>query len=153
MVLREVRLLPWLLKINEMNLTVKYMSEITDRDCRKCPDTIRWVYLIHNPVSKLTKIGITDNPKKRIDKIRTESGIDVWFLFGLCLQEEYDESPMYVESWLHAHFKNKRRIGEWFELSYRDIIYTTELFMEIEGEDIIDQIDYHKNIYRGKIEA
>jgi hypothetical protein len=47
----------------------------------------------------------------------------------------------FIEKQLHIFFKEKRKVGEWFELSVKDIIQIRNLLWEIDGEDIEDDTD------------
>ena len=61
-------------------------------------------------------------------------------LLIITLQEDYDESADYLENYLHKYFENKRKIGEWFNLTVRDIVQIRELFWFIEGEHLKDNV-------------
>lgn len=98
------------------------------------------VYLIHNPDTKQTKIGITDSLNRRHAQLLTASGSELQMLIAIQLQPDYDEDAGFIESFLHEHFKSKRMIGEWFDLSMRDIVSIRGLFWEIEGQQIWDNV-------------
>lgn len=108
-------------------------NQRTTKDCK-------FIYLFRNPLSKLCKIGISNNPTVRFQKLQTESGIKLQKLLILELEINYDESPEYIEKYLHNYFKNKRVIGEWFNLSIKDIIQIRNLFYCIEGDWIEDYL-------------
>ena len=115
---------------------IKYPLSESDRTDENCTS----IYLVFNPVYSKFKIGITKNFYTRFRQLRTQSGFDLIPLLILDLEVGYDEKPIYIESFLHSHFKNKRTIGEWFNLNFRDIIEICNLFYMIEGEDIKDNI-------------
>jgi hypothetical protein len=73
------------------------------------------VYLIHNPEG-LTKIGIADDPYKRLRVLQTGSA-GVLSLLGYwpCM------NAVLVEKQLHKDYKNKCVRGEWFNLDHDDI--------------------------------
>lgn len=122
----------------------RYKNETDYKTTPKCiEDSSNWVYLIANPINKMTKIGITNSPKERLRKLQTSCGIELLLLIAIELQPDYDENPSYVEDYLHKYFKPKRGIGEWFNLSIKDILAIKNLFFEvIYGENIIDNLKY-----------
>ena len=109
-------------------------------------ENCRWCYVIYNPLNRNTKIGVTDNLGGRIGRLRTASGIDVITLLAIELLPFYDENARELEAFLHEYFKVKRKIGEWFELSIKDVLAIRQLFYVIEGEDMVDNI-----LHRDKI--
>lgn len=68
------------------------------------------------------------------------SGMNIFILISLELLPGNDESPEFIEKFLHNFYIDKRVKGEWFQLSIRDIIEIRNLFYEIYGEDIYDEI-------------
>jgi hypothetical protein len=103
-----------------------------------------YVYVVFNPLNMSTKIGITTNVKDRLAKINTQSGIKNELLLLLELEPDRDERAALIEDALHGFFYNKRTIGEWFNLSIKDIIQIRDIFWFIEGSDIDDNI---KKVY------
>ena len=99
-----------------------------------------FVYLFRNPITKLCKVGVTDNPLRRLRQICTSSGMEVENLITLKCEVDYDEDPKFIEQFIHKHYKKKREIGEWFNFSIKDIIEVRNLFWLIEGEDIEDYV-------------
>ena len=68
-----------------------------------------YVYLVKD--SKYYKIGLTTNPKQRLQDIRsTNITAEIVFLFET-------ENMYLLEKELHGFFKEKRVVGEWFELT------------------------------------
>lgn len=106
----------------------------------RCEDRSRFVYLFFNPITTLTKIGITNSPKARISQIRNSGGMNVFALLILELLPDYDESPEFIEKFLHQFYDKKRSFGEWFSLNIRDLVSIRDLFYEIYGEDIQDNL-------------
>jgi len=80
------------------------------------------LYIMHNPISHLFKIGITTNIKERLRKIQCESGCPVYVI-------QQFNPPQYKEEErkLHKQYKQHRKIGEWFNLTLEHLeeIYTT----------------------------
>lgn len=105
-----------------------------------CEDGCKFIYLSFNPQTRLVKIGVTNTPKTRARQIVNSSGMNIFTLILLELLPEYDESPQFIEKFLHNFYIDKRVKGEWFRLSIRDIIEIRNLFYEIYGEDIQDEI-------------
>ena len=91
------------------------------------------VYVVYNDLTKLTKIGITTNIKKRIRQLSNQNGCDIKLFQAIELEINYDESANYIESKLHNYFKDKRKVGEWFDLSLKDYVEIKNLFRRIDG--------------------
>ena len=102
-----------------------------------------WVYLFFNPVSKLYKIGKTKNLHRRRAQIQSISGCVTEIVIAFSPQSNCDESIELIESLLHRFFWDRRKKGEWFDLSTRDVFAIGGLFWKIEGEDIEDRIKEH----------
>jgi len=98
------------------------------------------VYIFFNPITKLSKIGISDNPDRRKRGVETTSGMEVELLLLIDLEFGYDENRIIVEKLLHRFFAQKRNIGEWFNLTTRDLISIRNLFWDIEGDKIEDNL-------------
>ena len=81
-----------------------------------------YVYIIHDKVQNLYKIGKSINPEKRVQAImgglsmETEAIHCAWF-----------EDHGYAEKLLHDMFFEKRKGGEWFALEEEDIALITSL--------------------------
>jgi len=101
-------------------------------------DECRFLYLIYNPFTNLCKIGITNNPKQRLASLECQNGVKLHQLIVLELEVEYDEPAGHIEEYLHKYFKHKRKRGEWFDFSLRDIAQIREFIWDIEGDDILD---------------
>ena len=65
-----------------------------------------YVYFLQGKVTKLIKIGISHNPRKRIKSLQLSEDVD--FLGAI-------EGDKCLESQLHEDFAPYRKIGEWFE--------------------------------------
>ena len=75
------------------------------------------VYLICDPSSDLFKIGVTrGDVDKRISKLQTGNGTEI---FKVKVYET--PYPYRMEKMLHAHFRNKKELNEWFRLDINDI--------------------------------
>jgi predicted GIY-YIG superfamily endonuclease len=86
------------------------------------------VYIIYS-TSGHYKIGVSNNPKKRVKALRRTQGpyeysLVYYWVFG-SRGEAY-----HIEQWLHKVFEGQRVNGEWFELSPTDLIFI--------GNDAID---------------
>ena len=106
---------------------------LSNRDCQ-------YVYVFYNQYTKLCKIGTTENINRRWIDISNASGMKVWKVLTIALEADCDLSGKETEKLLHEYFKDKRKIGEWFELTIRDLIKIRYLFYHIEGQDIEDAI-------------
>lgn len=118
-----------------------YKDKINYPNHLKATEDCIYVYLIRNPLNGLCKIGITNNTKIRISQLENSSGMRLQMLIYIELEPNYDESALYIESYLHNFFNHKRVLGEWFNLSIKDIIAIRNLFYEIEGDYIQDNIN------------
>ncbi len=125
---------PVLYILDDYNKSVNYPNH------NKAEDDCKYVYLFRNKYSGLCKIGITNSPKTRLRQIQNTSGMEIQDLIILECLPEYDESPIFIEKFLHNYFGEKRKFGEWFQLSIREILSIRRLFWEIEGEYIFDNI-------------
>ena len=97
-----------------------------------------YVYLLYNPLNKQVKIGRTQNLQNRLKQLRTQGGCNYNLIVAIDLETGYDENSEWLEAFLHEHFKDKRRIGEWFELSVRDVVAIRSLIWYVDGQDIED---------------
>ena len=96
------------------------------------------VYVFFNPLNNLCKIGLTSNIKQRWDALCAQSGMRLWKIITITLEPDIDICNKDLERILHSYFKNKRQIGEWFNLNIKDILQIRQLFWYIEGLDIDD---------------
>lgn len=71
-----------------------------------------YVYLIFDHFSRLTKIGRSTNPQKRLKDIRTANPSAELFFF----------SREYTEEYLHSRFAHKKVSGEWYGLDKDDLL-------------------------------
>lgn len=131
-------------KINHRYLNFYYYEKveypISDK-IRKMPEK-KCVYLIANPVTKLCKIGITDNLYSRVQNLRSQSGCNLSVLIAIELELGYDEPAVLIEQVIHEFFHQKRIGGEWFNLNIKDIIQIKNLLYGIEGDWIEDNIKF-----------
>ena len=87
---------------------------------------ISYVYFIYNNLTKLTKIGVTDDIKKRCIKINSEYrntlGIEPNMKL-IALIPCYKKSKYLSEKFVHNVFKDDRKFGEWFNIEYDEGFY------------------------------
>lgn len=104
------------------------------------------VYVIFNYATKLYKIGVTKDPRRRIRQLKTSSGCNMEYVLIIELEYYYDEPAVIIEEALHAFFKHKRQKGEWFKLGVRDLVAIRSLFWEVvSGWAIHDYLKEHFN--------
>ena len=96
-----------------------------------------WVYLLFNKETGLTKIGITTNIKVRKRNIENSCGTKLELLACALMEPDYSPKATDVEKYLHECFSEKRKVGEWFSLSVRDIIQAAMVFSCICPGDIL----------------
>ncbi len=77
-----------------------------------------YAYLIYDPFSRLTKIGKSKNPNKRLLSIKTSNPNAELFFY----------TNEFTEMFLHNKFKDKRQDGEWFALNKIDIFQITKTY-------------------------
>ena len=107
-----------------------------------------WVYLVYCYETNLCKIGISNKIKERVQQICCSSGVLCELVFAVQLMPQYDEDPIFIEKSIHTYFKSKRKFGEWFSLSLRDVTQVYYLFFSIEGDAMID--NFRKLIQKRK---
>lgn len=108
------------------NLRNKYEAEMYP--IKKYAAKDECVYLLYNYTTKLTKIGITSNMTERHRSLERQGGIEL-SMIGLCeIEKNEHEEAIIVEKYLHNHFKNQRKEGEWFNLRFRDHAEIINLF-------------------------
>jgi Meiotically up-regulated gene 113 len=72
----------------------------------------------------LFKIGMTENVQKRQKQIQNMNPN-----FYMFLAYKVD-SPAVAEVTIHERFKEKRVVGEWFELTAEDILWIVDKYLE-----------------------
>lgn len=72
-----------------------------------------YIYMIYCEETGLTKIGITDNPKRRIREISSDCAFDVELLATWIVSKELSRG---FEAMLHEAFSYCRHHGEWFKI-------------------------------------
>lgn len=76
-----------------------------------------FIYMFYNPITNLTKIGITQDIAQRLNQLSTASGCDLECLNYSEICAEIDDSAKQIEEFLHNKFKTWRIRGEWFLLN------------------------------------
>jgi len=76
------------------------------------------IYLLINNQNFLYKIGITKNIIKRLSQIKSASGFDISVVHYHSDIIQYTD----IELEMHKYWKDKRKIGEWFDLSKDDVL-------------------------------
>jgi predicted GIY-YIG superfamily endonuclease len=91
-----------------------YDQRVTVRDEVRAGVDERILYALHNPDSGLTKIGITDNLRRRVDDLENACGSQFTVLHYVVGNRWTIECR---EMELHERFDVQRRVGEWFRLT------------------------------------
>jgi site-specific recombinase XerC len=88
----------------------------------------RNVYVVYNPLSKLTKIGMSGRLNHRINFLSMENGVRLELRYNTlpCINSDMIENSM------HKYFKDHRTLGEWFDIDPDDAVnklkeYTVQL--------------------------
>jgi hypothetical protein len=83
------------------------------------------IYLIRDHDTGYTKIGRSDDPERRMKQITRQDTL-LPRPNNFSMLRAWDDYP-YMEKLLHKEFADKRKRGEWFELSDEDIKRLQEL--------------------------
>lgn len=91
-------------------------------------ETEGYVYLICDPSNTTFKIGVTrDLKSQRLKKLQTGNSTELFI--SSIYKTKY---PFRMESMLHAKFKNKNELNEWFNLNAHEVGQFTNICKEIE---------------------
>ena len=82
-------------EINRQKEQKRYLSEI-------------YLYLIQNPITNDLKIGISNEPQRRIEELQNTNGRQLNLLYTIPGKSELEKS-------LHTKFSHLRLKGEWFK--------------------------------------
>lgn len=104
-------------KLDGIDIPVKWTEWVADLLIELTPATEHkggWVYFIQ--CNQYTKIGLSGNVNARLKALQTASPYPLTLIAQFAAAK-----PEYIESFLHSYFADKRRIGEWFDLSPADL--------------------------------
>lgn len=73
------------------------------------------IYIFENKMYPILKIGISDNPVKRMKQVQGGAG----FTLELAYESEAVLNPTTVERLIHKELKEYRKGGEWFEVDVK----------------------------------
>ena len=115
------------------------------------------VYFIRNKYNGLLKIGKTNNLQRRINEIE-----NCFNFLGLDTNELVVEAISYcpygmnngkVETYYHNLFKEKRKIGEWFDVSYDELLNSLFIDYIINGVlvTVEDTYDFPNGVKKLKL--
>lgn len=94
------------------------------------------LYVIYNPLTKLTKVGMSENVKKRKKDLESASGMPL----ELKYTTEYLLCPNRYETDAHIKLHEFRKFGEWFDVDPELAIRAIECVISDATEDpIIEQ--------------
>ena len=83
------------------------------------------LYLLYNPTTKYTKIGITENLEERIIKLENTCGCNLKLISYAEIDHAFE-----TERFLHATFDNYRVKGEWFSFTDRAYEFLAHFWYE-----------------------
>lgn len=108
---------------------------------------LQCVYVIENLDLKRVKIGISDNMKARMSALVGASGCNLVVRYTT----PFIRKAKQLEHLAHNVFKDKRLIGEWFDVDYKDVIgfLNKNLCFYIEK----DEIDFNEKVENNKIKG
>lgn len=76
------------------------------------------IYVIHNKEFNISKIGISTTPERRKMDLQIGCGC----LLDVCYTSIYIKDAVYYEGLVHDHFKDKCKMGEWFNIQPEEAI-------------------------------
>jgi len=103
-----------------------------------------YVYLMHATGTDMYKIGLSENPIKRAEKLNYESPHEIVLVHKILV-----ESMLAIESYFHNLFLDKRIKNEWFRLNEFDV----NMFCSLSGhteEEIILQVTIENKYHEYK---
>lgn len=101
------------------NLINNLKQKIKEESNAKKEDSIyKYIYVIADEENGVCKIGISNNPSKRLSVIQTHYPFELKILFSILV-----ENPQKVEKYLHKALDDFRLNGEWF---YIDAYYLVD---------------------------
>jgi hypothetical protein len=107
-----------LLKEKSMNLfSNEWYQNTSSEICNlfKFDKNIGYVYFLRSEKSSYVKIGKSKDIDKRVKQL--ECNVGKINILGFIYSEDYD----LIEKSLHSTFKDFRKYGEWFDLSFNDV--------------------------------
>lgn len=100
----------------------------------------RYLYMIYNRFTKLTKVGVTNSMTNRLNQLSAQNGVDLDLVMYLELEVGIDISAKWLEEFVHSYFKKQRQRGEWFDFNLRNAVELRSLLYYIHGEHIEDNM-------------
>lgn len=71
------------------------------------------MYIYFIKAGKYLKIGISEDPEKRLSQLQTGSPLELSLIDKVKVRSESEAKA--IESAMHIHFRGKRIKGEWFK--------------------------------------
>ena len=101
------------------------------------------VYVLWNPLTKMSKIGITMDLQKRVQQVQCACGCKL----DICYSSHLISKARHYEGVLHDRFADHRTFGEWFDLDPKFIIPTVKkLIPEELSSEVIEKMRETKSI-------
>lgn len=75
-----------------------------------------FLYIIRSGDTNKYKIGISKDPKQRLEALQTGNGETLEIVHTFPTRYDYK-----LEAGLHNSYKSKKTIGEWFEFSEKEL--------------------------------
>lgn len=125
-----------------MNNTIleKFIELDKNTEIPRANKKLRFLYLIYNRYTKLTKVGVTDNINNRLNQLTNQNGVDLDLVMFIECAEEIDVNVKWLEEFIHSHFNAKRQKGEWFNFDIRDAVSVRSLLWHVHGDYIEDNM-------------
>lgn len=87
----------------------------------------KYLYLIRCSNSNFYKIGTSENPEDRLHKLQSGCPYPLALIYKCHFKKAHK-----IEKFLHKRYLDKRKIGEWFELTGTESINLIRLKSDIE---------------------
>jgi len=121
-------------------LLENYIEVEEKTDIPTATNEFRYLYMIFNKFTKLTKVGVTNSMTNRLNQLSAQNGVDLDLVMYLELEIGIDVSPKWLEEFVHSYFKKQRQRGEWFNFNLRNAVELRSLLYYIHGEHIEDNM-------------
>lgn len=94
------------------------------------------IYCFYNNNTNLYKIGITSYSRvlKRHSELQNQNGVSLTKVAWVVSPEEIGYCVKQAEQVIHDYFKDKRKIGEWFDFNKRDLSMLKNMFWELDPD-------------------
>lgn len=104
------------------------------------------LYILYCKLKNEYKIGYTTSFVQRYQQLQSSSGLKLDVTFLAIPEPSINPDVRFLEKKFKDYFKKKRCIGEWFQLSKRDLVEIRTYLMGEQFWDFVDYNQYNKTI-------